>query len=285
MAAIKMDGRMLADSILEQLTTKVNVLKSFGVTPKLAIIASSTYQGESYIRSKAKACSRIGVECAIYRITPEMAHYDIISMINDLNNDGSVHGIIVQLPIDGYFNQSAYVHSILDAIDHTKDVDGLGAYNVSELWGEDYAYFEPCTPRGIVTLLKHYHGDLTGKHAVILGRSILVGKPLTAMLLNEDCTVTVCHSYSKKLMHHATNADILVTAMGNPNLITNLPHGLGTLVDVSINKDEFGKLVGDIPKYLHDRFQYYTPVPGGVGPMTVAMLMENVVDAAENSIL
>lgn len=285
MNSIKMDGRLVANDILEELKTRVSVLKDMGVTPKLAIVATSTYQGESYIRSKTKACGRLGIDWTIHYILPDMAHSDVIDIINRLNADDSVHGIIVQLPIDGYSNQAPYVHSILNAIAYEKDVDGLGMFNVAELWGEDFAYFEPCTPRGVVKLLKHYHGDLTGKHAVILGRSVLVGKPLAAMLLNENCTVTVCHSYSEKLMYHATNADILVTAMGNPNILTNLPHGLGALVDVSINRDPLGHLVGDVPKHLYNRFAYYTPVPGGVGPMTVAMLMENVVDAAENSIL
>lgn len=285
MDSIKMDGKALADKILDDQTVKVAKLKNLGVEPCLAIISSGNDAGNVYVKQKIKACERIGVKCLHYVMGEESEHFDYIDLVSKLNDDPTVHGIIVQLPIKGYSDTSPYVRSILNHISYEKDVDGLSESNVANIWGDDTTYYEPCTPKGIVTLLKKYLGDISGKHVVIIGRSTLVGKPLAGLLLRENCTVTVCHSHTEKLMQHIASADILVTAMGDPNVITDLPYGIEALVDVSINRNEYGKLVGDVPKRLYYHFNYYTPVPGGVGPMTVAMLMENVVDAAKNTLL
>ena len=285
MNSIKIDGRALADDILTRLKAKVDILNKLDVAPCLAIVSSVDDAGNVYVNQKFKACKRLGIQCLHYAMGKNATHTDYIDKITYLNNNPIVHGIIVQLPIEGYSDTSPYVRSIMDRISYEKDVDGLCSSNVANIWAEDYTYHEPCTPRGIVYLLEHYLGNISGKHVVILGRSTLVGKPLAGLLLREDCTVTVCHSKSEMLMKHVYNADILVTAMGNPNIIKDLPYGIEALVDVSINRDEYGHLIGDVPKTLYSRFKYYTPVPGGVGPMTVAMLMENVVDAAENTIL
>lgn len=285
MNSIKMDGKALADDILTRLKFKVDNLKNLGVEPSLAIITSGTDAGNVYVNQKVKTCERIGVKCQHYAMSEDSEHIDYIELISKLNEDPTVHGIIVQLPIKGYSDTSPYVRSILNHISYEKDVDGLSESNVANIWADDTVYYEPCTPKGIVRLLKHCLGEISGKHVVIVGRSTLVGKPLAGLLLRENCTVTMCHSKTEMLMRHICGADILVTAMGQPGVITGVPHGIEALVDVSINRDEFGHLVGDVPKYLYKRFKYYTPVPGGVGPMTVAMLMENVVNAAENTIL
>lgn len=285
MKSIKMDGRALADKILVDQTVKVAKLKGLGVEPCLAIISSGDDAGNVYVKQKIKTCERIGIKCLHYAMGEESAHIDYIELISKLNDDPTVHGIIVQLPIKGYSDTSPYVRSILNHIAYEKDVDGLSESNVANIWADDITYYEPCTPKGIVRLLKKYLGNLDRKHVVILGRSTLVGKPLAGLLLRENCTVTVCHSHTEMLMRHICAADILVTAMGQPGVIKDLPYGIEALVDVSINRDEFGHLTGDVPKHLYNRFKYYTPVPGGVGPMTVAMLMENVVDAAENTLL
>ena len=285
MDSIKMDGRALADDILDKLASKVKNLKKLGVTPCLAIISSGDDAGNVYVKQKIKACLRIGVKCLHYVMDEESDHIDYIERISKLNDDPTVHGIIVQLPINGHSDTSPYVRSILNHISYEKDVDGLSRNSIADIWSEEISNFEPCTPKGIVALLKKYLGDISGKHVVILGRSTLVGKPLAGLLLRENCTVTVCHSHTEMLMRHICAADILVTAMGQPGVIKDLPYGIEALVDVSINRDEYGKLVGDVPKHLYNRFKYHTPVPGGVGPMTVAMLMENVVDAAENTLL
>lgn len=285
MKSIKMDGRALADKILVDQTVKVAKLKGLGVEPCLAIITSGTDAGNVYVAQKIKVCERIGVKCLHYVMDDITGHTGYIDLISKLNNDPTVHGIIVQLPIKGYSDTSPYVRSILNHIAYEKDVDGLSESNVANIWVDDATYYEPCTPKGIVRLLKANLGSLDRKHVVILGRSTLVGKPLAGLLLRDNCTVTVCHSHTEMLMRHIASADILVTAMGQPWVITDLPYGIEALVDVSINRDEHGKLVGDVPKRLYYRFNYYTPVPGGVGPMTVAMLMENVVDAAESTVL
>lgn len=285
MDSIKMDGKALANDILDRLKVKVDSLKSLDVSPCLAIISSGGDASNVYVKQKIKACERLGIKRIHYKIDELSGHTAFIDAVTKYNNDPNVHGIIVQLPIRDYDDMSPYVRSILNHISYEKDVDGLSSDNVADIWADDISYYEPCTPKGIVRLLKHYLGDISGKHAVILGRSTLVGKPLAGLLLRENCTVTVCHSHTEMLMRHISSADILVTAMGNKDIIKELPYGIEALVDVSINRDEYGRLIGDVPKTLYNRFKYYTPVPGGVGPMTVAMLMENVVDAAENTIL
>lgn len=283
--SIKMDGKALADDILTDLKIRADCLKLVGVTPCLAVISSEDDASKVYIRQKEKACKRLGITFKHFPMSNNAMHLDYIDLIEELNNDESVHGIIIQQPMGDFREDSPYVRSILNSVDFRKDVDGLTLNNLGNIWASNLACNEPCTPKGIVRLLKKYLGDLTGKHVVILGRSNLVGKPLAGLLLSEDCTVTICHSKTEKPMRHIYSADILVTAMGDPNIIKDLPYGIEALVDVSMNRDENGKLIGDIPRELYDEFKYYTPVPGGVGPMTVAMLMENVVEAAECTIL
>lgn len=285
MNSIKMDGKALADDILSRLKLRVDNLKRFKVTPCLAIISRDNDAGNVYVGQKIKACERLGIEFRHYVMGDITGHAGYIDLISKLNNDPNVHGIIVQLPIKGYSDTSPYVRSIMNHIAYEKDVDGLSESNIANIWADDTTYYEPCTPKGIVRLLNKYLGNISGQHVVIVGRSTLVGKPLAGLLLREDCTVTVCHSKTEMLMRHICSADILVTAMGDPSVISRLPHNMKALVDVSINRDEYGHLVGDVPKSLYSRFDYYTPVPGGVGPMTVAMLMENVIDAAENTLL
>lgn len=282
-----MEGKRYAENFLYTFyKDDVEYLKANKIYPSLAIVTGGDDAGGVYVRSKQTACRKLGIECHIFKTT-NMRFSDIMDLIENLNNDKFIHGIIVQLPLDPKKFTGMQQLQITRAIDPRKDVDGLTVERVGELHcgiGTDIAStIAPCTAKGIITLLDHYlYGSYEGKHTVILGRSMLVGRPLAEMLLQRDCTVTVCHSHTKNIMQHVSRADILVTAMGNPNIITDLPYGIEALVDVSMNRDEDGNLVGDIPKSLYNHFKLYTPVPGGVGPMTVAMLMENVIIAAYN---
>lgn len=264
--SIILDGKALATSIkgdLHEIVSKAQlhpclVIVTVGDDPASAV----------YVRNKKKACDEIGVECRHKCLPSDTPEKELISLIKELNRDETVHGIIVQLPLPKHLNPK----KITETIWRSKDVDGFGQNSL----------FHPCTPEGIIRLLDHYLIPIEGQHAVILGRSNIVGKPLAKMLLDRNATVTICHSktpeYVKNFLLH--NAHIVIAATGVPNLI-ELPYAhFITYVDVGINRDKDGKICGDIPQEVKDRSQAYTPVPGGIGPMTVAMLMEHVVQAA-----
>lgn len=261
-----LDGKALATSIrgeLHELVIQQNL------HPCLAIVTVGDDPASAvYVRNKKKACDEIGVECRHKCLPSDTTEKELISLIKELNRDETVHGIIVQLPLPKHLNSKR----ITETIWRSKDVDGFGQNSL----------FHPCTPEGIIRLLDHYLIPIEGQHAVILGRSNIVGKPLAKMLLDRNATVTICHSktpeYVKNFLLH--NAHIVIAATGVPNLI-ELPYAhFITYVDVGINRDKDGKICGDIPQEVKDRSQAYTPVPGGIGPMTVAMLMEHVVQAA-----
>ena len=271
MPPIILDGKALAASIRKDLQTLVAEKKLY---PCLAILTVGDDPASAvYVRNKKKACDEIGVECRHKCLPSNATEKELISLIKELNRDETVHGIIVQLPLPKHINPK----KITEAIWRSKDVDGFGQNSL----------FYPCTPEGVIRLMKHYNIIMESQHAVIFGRSDIVGKPLAKMLLDENATVTVCHSRTPSHIktHLLSNASIIIAATGVSNLIklsdiSNYQHRDFTCIDVGINRDENGKLCGDIPQEVKDVSYAYTPVPGGVGPMTVAMLMEHVVQSA-----
>lgn len=277
-----LDGKLVASEMYQKLQGDVLNLKKHGVTPKLVIInVGEDPASQSYIRSKAKASEKIGIESEVRKFGEnDLDTEGLIAMIEDLNNDSSVHGILVQLPLPKHIYEPDVLKSILPQ----KDVDGFTAYNIGKMFlSTEFEHLAPCTPLGIIRLLEYYNIDIEGKEAVVVGRSNIVGKPISIMLLNRGATVTVCHSRTKDLSAHTKRADILVVAVGKAGLITaDMVKEGAVVVDVGINREDDGKLTGDVDfESVANKCSYITPVPGGCGLMTVASLMENTVKAAK----
>ena len=276
-------GKEIAKEIKNELQEKVNTLLEKKVSfPTLAIVrVDGDSASEVYARSKQKAALEIGLYPLILPLVEcDALEEQLLAVIENLNNDNNVHGIIVELPLPKYINEK----KILNAIDPKKDVDCVTTLNIGKMViGEDG--FVPCTAKSVVELLKRSNIEISGKHCVIVGRSNIVGKPLSLLMLRENATVTVCHSKTKDLKEICKNADILVSAIGKAKFITDefVKNG-AIVVDVGINVDENGKLCGDVDfESVKDKVSKITPVPGGVGPMTVAMLLKNTVENLENS--
>lgn len=274
------DGKGVADSLKEGfLKAKVAQYKeAFGVAPKLHVIMVGDNPASAvYVRNKERACANVGIETETTKFSADCSEQDILTLISELNEDTSVDGILVQLPLPAKFDEDA----VINAISPDKDVDGLTYMNAGMLMHDSFEGHEPCTPSGIMVLLRETLGKLEGKHAVVVGRSKLVGLPLSMMLLQEDCTVTVCHSHTMNLKDITSQADILIVAVGKPRMITaDMVKPGCTVIDVGINRTPAG-LVGDVDfDTVKDVAENITPVPGGVGPMTVAMLLFNTVNAA-----
>lgn len=275
-----LDGKACAFQIKTSLSARVQTLKTQGKrVPKLAIIlVGDNPDSHNYVRSKYKTCLSLGIDCDVLSFPARTDENELLQLVDTLNNDNTVDGILVQLPLPEHLNTSL----ILDYIDYQKDADGLHPMNVGLLHlGQPYML--PCTPNGIVTLLKTNDITIARKHAVVIGRSHLVGEPTAQLLLHENATVTLCHSHTENLADIVRSADIVVFAAGKPNLVRpeDLKEG-AVVVDVAMNRVN-NMLVGDIycPEnlsILEQRLSAITPVPGGVGPMTIAMLMKNVVD-------
>lgn len=246
--------------------------------PKLVVILiGDNPASQTYVKNKARACERVGFLSEIIALEGSISQKIVLTTIERLNQDETVDGILVQLPVPKHLDAKAIVH----ALDPDKDVDGLHPINVAKLY-ENEKGFVPCTPKGILRLLKEYKVDLTGKHCVVLGRSNLVGRPVAQLLLNENATVTICHSKTQNLSQYTKQADIIVVAIGKSNFLTakDVNHAQ-CIIDVGINRVE-GKLVGDVAyDELIDKVEAMTPVPGGVGPMTIGMLLENTLEAYE----
>lgn len=280
MSAKILDGRLVSGFLLKQTKRSVKNLKQKRIRPKLCIILAGRDPASlSYIRQKEKAAQKTGIEYLQKNLPSKTTTKKLISIIEKLNKDKSVHGILVQLPLPRHISVPLVVH----AIDSAKDVDGFHAYNLGKMFlSSEFEYLVPCTPAGIIKLLEYYKIPLTGKNAVVVGRSNIVGKPLAAMLINRDATVTVCHRKTRNLKKHTRSADILVVAAGKPKLIKASMVKCGAIViDVGTTKVK-NKLVGDVDfTKVSKKASYITPVPGGVGPMTVACLMMNVVRAAK----
>ena len=273
------NGKELAKNIRLELKEEVNELKKKGIKPKLAVIMVGDDKASAvYVRNKSKACEEIGIEFEEFLLDKSIKQKDLIELINKLNNREDVHGILLQSPIPNGLD----IREAFNTIDYRKDVDGFNPINVGKLSiGEDC--FISCTPYGVVKMLDAYNIPIEGKRAVIIGRSNIVGKPLIQCLLNKNATVTVCHSRTKDIESIAREADILIAALGKPKFVKeNMVKDGAIVIDVGINRNEEGKLVGDVDfENVSKKASYITPVPGGVGPMTIAMLMHNVVKAAK----
>lgn len=265
----------------EQSLDKLKTLiEESGVEPTLAIIqVGSLPESNTYVRNKIKACERIGIKPFLYSFSENVTEEFLITIINQLNEDKTINGLFIQLPIPGIKDATR----IVEAINPIKDVDGLTEKNFASLAYGKHS-ITPCTPKGIMEMLKHMNTPLDGKDVVIIGRSHLVGLPLMHLLLQENATVTICHSHTENLKEKTKNADVIITAVGNhKNLITaDMVKEGAVVIDVAISKDnETGKLYGDADyESLKEKCSYITPVPGGVGQLTVLELMKNVVEAS-----
>ena len=277
--AIIINGKELAAKIRLNLKEEVEKLKQENIFPKLAVImVGNDKASEVYVRNKSKACNEIGIEFEEFLLPEETQREELLNLIQTLNERADIHGILLQSPIPKHLD----IREAFNAIDYRKDVDGFHPINVGKLAiGEDS--FVSCTPAGVMRMLKEYDIEVQGKRAVVIGRSNIVGKPLAQLLLNANATVTTCHSKTQDIADIAKQADILVAALGKPKFVgKDMVKEGAVVIDVGINRTEEGKLVGDVDfENVEPIASYITPVPGGVGPMTIAMLMENVVKAAK----
>lgn len=273
------DGKKIAQSVLESVKKDAEKLNGKGVTPGLAVIMVGNNQAsKTYVRNKKMACEKAGIKSEEYLLPEDASEKEILNLIDKLNTTKEVSGILVQLPLPPHLDSK----TICERISPLKDVDAFTSKNIGDLFKGD-AKFLPCTPAGILEILKHENINLAGKHCVIIGRSNIVGKPLALLLIQNDATVTVCHSKTKNLEGICKLADIVICAVGKEKFLKKEMVKPGAVViDVGINRDENGKLCGDADfENLEPICSKITPVPGGVGPMTVAMLVKNAAKAAE----
>ncbi len=272
------DGKALAKKIRLELKEKVKDLNNKNIYPKLAVImVGDDKASQVYVKNKSKACNEIGIDFEEFLLPSNTNMEILLNLIEVLNNREDISGILLQSPIPEPLN----IREAFNKISYKKDVDGFHPINVGKLAiGEEC--FVSCTPLGVIKILDEYNIPIDGKNAVIIGRSNIVGKPLSQCLLNRNATITVCHSKTKNLEMICKNADILIAAVGRQKFVTeNMVKDGAVVIDVGINRNEQGKLVGDVDfENVEKKASYITPVPGGVGPMTVAMLMNNVIEAA-----
>ena len=277
-----LNGKELAKKIRAELKEEVIKLKEKNINPKLAVIMVGDDKASAvYVRNKSKACEEIGIEFEEFLLDRTITQEELINLIKTLNNREDIHGILLQSPIP----DSLDIREAFNTIDYKKDVDGFNPINVGKLSiGEDC--FISCTPYGVIRMLEEYNIQIEGKRAVIIGRSNIVGKPLIQCLLNKNATVTICHSKTKNIEEITKEADILIAALGKPKFVKeDMVKKDAVVIDVGINRNEEGKLVGDVDlENVSKKASYITPVPGGVGPMTIAMLMNNVVKAAKSKL-
>lgn len=273
------NGKELAKNIKQSLKQEVDKLKEDGIIPKLAVILVGNDEASKvYVRNKSKACNKTGIEYEEYILEETTQMDELLSLIEKLNKRADISGILLQSPLPKHLD----INVAFRAIDPSKDVDGFHPMNVGKLvLGQDT--FVACTPYGVMRMLEAYNINIEGKNAVIIGRSNIVGKPLVQCLLSKNATVTVCHSRTKNIEEITKKADLIVAALGKANFVKEDMVKEGCVViDVGINRLENGKLVGDVDfEQVSKKASYITPVPGGVGPMTIAMLMNNVVKAAK----
>ena len=286
MTAIRIDGNVLAEKVRGRIAADVAALKARGITPGLAVIlVGESAASQVYVRNKVAACGKVGMHSVMHKLPSETTEAELLALIDSLNNDATIHGILVQLPLPKHIAEK----HVLEAVAVNKDVDGFHAENVGALMiGEPR--FVSCTPAGCMEMLKDIgligqNRDLRGKHAVVVGRSNIVGKPMAMLLLHANATVTICHSGTADLAAMCRQADILVAAVGKPRFITaDMVKPGAVVIDVGINRlpeSEGGKLVGDVDSEAVNAVAgYLTPVPGGVGPMTITMLLQNTLIAA-----
>ena len=277
--SIIIEGKKVAKKIKQELKLECEELRKQGIIPKLAVImVGEDPASKIYVRNKSKACEEVGIKYEEYLLNKDISQEKLINLIESLNNDKTINGILLQSPIPTHLD----INKAFSKISPKKDVDGFNPINVGKLiMNQDT--FVPCTPYGVMKLFDEYDIDLNGKKVVILGRSNIVGKPISACCINRNATVTICHSKTVNIEEHTKNADILIVAIGKPKFVKKeMVKKDAVIIDIGINRTEEGKLVGDVDfENIKEITSYITPVPGGVGPMTIAMLMNNVIKATK----
>jgi len=275
------DGKSLSKKVQNFVQSEVELLKNEkNIVPGLAVvIVGDDPASHAYVSMKEKACKNVGFYSIAHKMPDTITQEEIIKIIMMMNNNPHIHGILVQLPLPDHID----TNKILEVIDPKKDVDGFHAYNVGRMV-TNLESFVACTPLGVMKMFEEYEIDLRGKDVVVVGASNIVGKPMASLLLNADATVTVTHVYTKDLAAHTRNADIVIVGVGVPNLIKeDMVKEGAVVIDIGINRLEDGSLVGDVDfEAVAPKCSYITPVPGGVGPMTIAMLLSNTLTAAKN---
>ncbi len=282
MTAKIIDGKAIAKTVREEWKEHVDDLKKIGITPGLAvIIVGDNPASRVYVNNKIKACEEVGLHSEVHEMPNDTSEEVLLEQIEDLNNNSQIHGILVQLPLPDHIDDD----KVLEAISVDKDADGFHLYNMGALVVGN-TVFPPCTPYGIQCLIEHINVPVEGQHAVVVGRSNIVGKPMALMLLQMDATVTICTSKTRDLASITNLADILVVATGKPKMITaDMVKKGAVVIDVGINRLEDGHLVGDVDfEAVKEVAGYITPVPGGVGPMTITKLIVNTIQAAQRTI-
>lgn len=272
------DGKKVSQKVKDALKTEVASLKEKGINPGLAvIIVGNDSASRVYVNNKKKACEYIGIRSEEYALPEETSEEELLALVKELNNKKEIHGILCQLPLPKHINEE----TVLNSIDPKKDVDAFHPVNVGKIMIGNFDFL-PCTPAGVMELIEETGIDLTGKQCVVVGRSNIVGKPQAMLLLHKNATVTICHSKTKDLREVCKTADVLVVAVGRAKMIDESYIKDGAVViDVGMDRDENGKLCGDVDfESACKKASYITPVPGGVGPMTIATLMKNAVTAA-----
>ena len=279
MSAKIIDGVAIAKAVREEWKHRADKLKVRGILPGLAVvIVGDNPASRMYVRNKIKACHEVGLHSEVHDMPEDVTEEMVLRQVKELNSNPKIHGILVQLPLPKHID----ANKIIEAISVEKDVDGLHLYNLGALVTGNQV-FPPCTPYGVMCLLEHMNIPVEGQHAVVVGRSNIVGKPMALMLLQKNATVSICTSRTRDLKQHTSQADILIVAAGKPKLITaNMIKDGAVVIDVGINQLDDGSLVGDVDfQGVKEKAGYITPVPGGVGPMTIAMLVANTISAAE----
>ena len=275
-----LDGRIVQDSLLKELSQDVSALKKGGIEPQLTVLmVGAEAASEVYVGHKEKAAEKVGIKFELKKLPESISQEALLKVIEELNNDKSVNGIIVQLPLPKHIE----VPKIIKAINPYKDVDGFHAYNLGKMFLDpQFEDLAPCTPKGMIKLLEYYKIDVSGMDAVVIGRSNIVGKPMATMLSNRNATVTLCHSKTKDLKRYTQDADLIVVAVGKAKFLkADMVKEGAIILDVGIHRLDGNKLVGDADtEKLLEKNCRVTPVPGGVGPLTVACLMANTVTAA-----
>lgn len=273
------DGKMVSASVKENVKNETEMLKAQGVTPGLAVIlVGDDPASRVYVNNKKKACEYVGFKSEEFALPASTSQEDLLALVDELNNRKDINGILCQLPLPKGLDENA----VIEAISPLKDVDAFHKQNVGRIMIGDYDFL-PCTPAGIMEMLHAYDISVDGKKCVVIGRSNIVGKPMAMLLLHENGTVTICHSHTKDLKSITSEADILVAAIGKAKFVTaDMVKDNAVVIDVGMNRDEKGKLCGDVDfENVKDKCSYITPVPGGVGPMTIATLMKNTLKAAK----
>lgn len=282
MSAQIINGKEIAESVRQEISKEVQQLREKNIVPGLAVILVGDNQAsQTYVRNKQKACEDLSMHSVLIKKPAELSQEELIQSIAELNQDDSIHGILVQLPLPGHIQEKA----IIEAISPEKDVDGFHPINIGRMMtGQDA--FLPCTPYGVMVMLEYIKYDLEGKHVVIVGRSNIVGKPAGQLFLNANATVTYCHSRTKDLAYYTKQADVVVAAVGKRDTITSDHIKEGAIViDVGMNRNDEGKLCGDVAfDEVKNKASFITPVPKGVGPMTITMLMKNTVKSAQKAL-